>query len=96
VARYRDALEDDRTFETRTLERLLDAHALTDELEITFRERYLWVTEVDAFPGKCYRSKGTVCLGVRVHRCRDDYRIGHSRSARAQGIDVWAPRAFAL
>jgi hypothetical protein len=38
----REALRDIDTFETRTLERLLDAHVLPERLERDFRQRYLW------------------------------------------------------
>lgn len=40
--RYREALRDNDTFETRTLEQLLDAHVLPEHLEREFRRRYLW------------------------------------------------------
>jgi hypothetical protein len=41
--RYRDVLEDDSTFEVRTIEELLDAGVLhTGDTEKRFRERYLW------------------------------------------------------
>jgi len=34
--RYREALKNERTFETRTLEQLLDAHFMSEELEKAF------------------------------------------------------------
>jgi hypothetical protein len=40
--RYRDLLEDDSTFVTRTVEELLDANVLPGQLQEDFRERYLW------------------------------------------------------
>lgn len=40
--RYKNLLRDPSTFQTRTLEELLDASVLRKELEASFRERYLW------------------------------------------------------
>jgi hypothetical protein len=40
--RYRDVLVDDETFETRTVEELLDANVLPTQLQDDFKKRYLW------------------------------------------------------
>lgn len=42
AARYREVLKDGSTFDTRTVEQLIDAHVLPSELEKSFRQRYFW------------------------------------------------------
>lgn len=45
AGRYRDLLADPATFDTRTLEELLDSGTMPAETEAAFRRRYLWSPE---------------------------------------------------